>query len=82
MIFLTYSYFKNITCLSVIEHEVDIKKFVTEVSRILTDGGKLYLTFDYWTPKLKTTVKLYGLTWSPLDEYETQTLIKEWGFNI
>ena len=71
------SYFQNITCLSVIEHEVDIQKFVTEVSRILSDSGKLYLTFDYWNPKLKTTVKLYGLAWSPLDQDETQILIKE-----
>ena len=71
------SYFQNIACLSVIEHEVDIQKFVTEVSRLLSDSGKLYLTFDYWNPKLKTTVKLYGLAWSPLDQDETQILIKE-----
>lgn len=74
---LPTSYFQNITCLSVIEHEVDIKNFVTEVARLLTNGGKLYLTFDYWNPKLKTTIKLYGLAWSPLDQDETQILIKE-----
>lgn len=70
-------YFQNITCLSVIEHQVNVRKLVMEVSRILQDGGKLYLTFDYWNPKLQTNIKLYGLAWSPLDQYETQILIRE-----
>jgi hypothetical protein len=30
------NYFANITCLSVIEHEVDFNKFAAEISRLLT----------------------------------------------
>ncbi|MEG4442521.1 FkbM family methyltransferase [Microcoleus sp. AT9_B5] len=70
-------YFTNITCLSVIEHEVDFKKFATEVSRLLIDNGKLYVTFDYWTPKLKPDFKLYDKLWNPLDENDTKNLIEE-----
>ncbi|MEG4039000.1 FkbM family methyltransferase [Microcoleus sp. S11D4] len=71
------SYFTNITCLSVIEHEVDFQKFATEVSRLLSENGKLYVTFDYWTPKLKPDFKLYDKLWNPLDENDTKNLIGE-----
>ena len=61
-------YFKNITCLSVIEHEVDFQRFARETSRLLEDGGKLFVTFDYWNPKVISHIKLYGLAWQPLDK--------------
>ncbi len=79
------NYFTNITCLSVIEHEVDFKKFATEVSRLLTEAGKLYVTFDYWTPKLKPDFKLYDKLWNLLDENDTKKLIEEcksFGLNL
>lgn len=69
-------FFKNITCLSVIEHEVDFDKFASEVSRLLMDQGKLYLTFDYWEPKVISQTKLYGLKWNPLDRNDVNLLVK------
>jgi len=71
------NYFKNITCLSVIEHEVDFKKLAQEVSRLLQLGGKIFLTFDYWDPKIKTDMTLYGLKWQPLDKQAVNMLIAE-----
>lgn len=62
------NFFTNITCLSVIEHEVDYRKFASEVSRLLRDGGKLFVTFDYWNPKVIPPIKIYGLDWQPLDQ--------------
>ena len=56
-----------ITCLSVIEHEVDFVKLAKEVNRLLAPGGRFYLTYDYWNPLLKIPVKLYDLKWQPLD---------------
>ena len=70
------NFFQNITCLSVIEHEVDFDKFALEVSRLLIDQGKLYLTFDYWEPKVISQIKLYGLKWNPLDQNDVNTLVK------
>lgn len=70
------NFFQNITCLSVIEHEVDFDKFASEVSRLLMDQGKLYLTFDYWEPKIISQVKLYGLHWTPLGRNDVNTLVK------
>ena len=74
---LPSNYFSNITCLSVIEHQVDFEKFAAEVSRILSFGGKLYLTFDYWNPKVTPAVKLYDLSWNILDETAVKILIEE-----
>lgn len=68
-------FFRNITCLSVIEHEVDYNKFARETSRLLEDGGRLYVTFDYWNPKVVPPIKMYGLDWNPLDEQSLRRFI-------
>jgi len=46
-------FFDTVTCLSVIEHEVNFGRFIKEVSRVLIPGGHLYATFDYWPDKYK-----------------------------
>jgi ubiquinone/menaquinone biosynthesis C-methylase UbiE len=74
---LPTNFFKNITCLSVIEHEIDFTKFACEVSRILTNKGKIYITFDYWNPKIVSQIKLYGLSWQPLCQEDVEDLIHE-----
>jgi SAM-dependent methyltransferase len=69
------NHFKNITCLSVIEHEVDFNKFARETSRLLQDKGKLFVTFDYWEPKIIPPIKMYDLKWQPLDMHAVKELI-------
>ena len=70
-------YFSYITCLSVIEHEVDFSKFARETSRLLVPGGKLFVTFDYWNPKITPPIKMYGLNWQPLDAETLKIFIAE-----
>ena len=71
------NFFANITCLSVIEHQVDFEKFARETSRILAVGGKLFVTFDYWEPKITPHIKsLYQLKWQPLDRQMALDLIE------
>ena len=41
-------HFHTITCLSVVEHGVDINAFAMESSRLLKSGGSLMVTCDYW----------------------------------
>ncbi len=60
-------YFSNITCLSVLEHQVDYDKFAAEAARLLAPGGMLFVTFDYREPRVSLRLKLYGLDWLPLD---------------
>lgn len=61
-------YFKYLTCLSVIEHGVDLEGFAKEASRLLENGGRVFVTFDYWDPTITPSVQLYGLPWRPLDK--------------
>jgi SAM-dependent methyltransferase len=70
--------FQSITCLSVVEHNVDVRLLAPEIRRILKPGGKLYLTFDYWDPKISTAAVgtlLYGLPWFILDKAEAYNMI-------
>lgn len=68
-------YFSNITCLSVIEHNVNFELFAKEASRLLAPGGKLYVTYDYWVPKIVTQKMLSGGKWQPLDDKDVKALI-------
>lgn len=69
--------FDFITCLSVLEHGVSFEKLAKEVSRLLTDGGHLFLSFDYWTPRPDTSkTKLYSLDWRILDQDDVINLVE------
>lgn len=70
--------FKFITCLSVIEHEVNYVAFAKEVSRLLESGGEAFVTFDFWDPKMKTEgMKLFSLDWNILDKQNVLELVEE-----
>jgi len=60
-------FFDFVTCLSVIEHGVDVKKWSSETAKITRQGGLLFVTFDYWTPKISERT-LGGLKWDILDD--------------
>ncbi|MDP9172783.1 MAG: class I SAM-dependent methyltransferase [Planctomycetota bacterium] len=67
--------FQNLTCLSVLEHGVDYKALATEAARLLAPGGRIYLSFDYWEPKIIQDIPLYGLTWNILCKPDAVLLI-------
>lgn len=47
-------YFGFISCLSVIEHGVDVVAFFKESARILKPGGHLFVSTDYWYEPVDT----------------------------
>lgn len=50
-----------ITCLSVIEHGVNLEAYFKEMSRILKPGGVLISSTDYWEHKIDTnSLQTYG----------------------
>jgi SAM-dependent methyltransferase/glycosyltransferase involved in cell wall biosynthesis len=54
--------FDFIVCLSVIEHGVDLGKYLTEMARILKGGGILITSTDYWVTPVNTENKTaYGV---------------------
>lgn len=55
--------FAAVTCLSVIEHNVDVERFLDEAHRLLRPGGLLIVSTDYWPEKIDTTgVRPFGDT--------------------
>lgn len=49
------NFFDAVTCLSVIEHGVDMEIYFKEMSRIIKPGGYLITSTDYYDPKIYTT---------------------------
>jgi FkbM family methyltransferase len=69
--------FSFLTCLSVIEHQVSLSELAIECSRLLVPNGELFITCDYWNPKVDTTaMKLYGLDWNILCKQDVLQLIQ------
>lgn len=69
--------FDIVICLSVIEHGVNVNYFLKETSRVLKSNGILYVSTDYWEPKILTNdvPKPYGLDWNIFSKKEIQSLI-------
>lgn len=67
-----------ITCISVIEHGVDVEAFVKEASRLLKPSGQMWITFDYWEPACDNAsdqVKIFGLPWNIFDCKKVEQMI-------
>lgn len=70
-------YFDAITCLSVIEHGVDINLYFKEMSRILKPGGILFTSFDYWHTKIDTRgCFAYGVPVEIFDLHTAVSMVK------
>lgn len=72
-------------CVSVIEHGVDHEKFISELNRVLTPGGLLFITTDYWEDEIESYNKHnpYDLPWkiySKKDIEDFVRLLKHHGF--
>jgi len=69
--------FDVITCLSVIEHGVNVESFLKETSRLLRRNGKLYVSTDYWEPKIlvEKSIRPFGLNWNIFSKKEIENLV-------
>lgn len=68
--------FMAITCLSVIEHGVDIDKYLSEMSRILKPGGILFTSTDYWIKPVDTFGKqAYGVPIKIFNKVDIEDII-------
>jgi SAM-dependent methyltransferase len=68
--------FDMAACLSVVEHEVDLRRFYGEMARILKPGGLLYVSTDYWPVKLDTTgLRHWGLAWTIFSKEEIDVMV-------
>jgi SAM-dependent methyltransferase len=66
--------FDAITCLSVIEHGVDLEEYFKEMSRILKPGGILITSTDYWSTPIDTKNQVaYGV---PIHIFTTDQVLE------
>lgn len=71
-----------ITCVSVLEHDVDVEAFLREAARLLSDGGQLFATVDYWEdfdPSQHEVKAVCGLPWNLFDRARLAALVETAG---
>lgn len=56
-----------VVCQSVLEHGVDVYKFLDEMSRIIRPGGRLFVSIDYWERPINCDVHIF----TPSEIYKT-----------
>jgi SAM-dependent methyltransferase len=69
--------FDAICCLSVIEHGVDLRAWMTEMARILKPGGILFTSTDYWETPIDTRGQsAYGVPVHIFSKDEVQGILE------
>lgn len=60
-------FFSFASCISVIEHGVQIDALFSEIARVLEPNGGLFLTTDYWDEPVVvgSSIRPYELPWQP-----------------
>lgn len=70
--------FQVITAISVIEHDLNSKLLLAEVSRLLHPGGYFVASFDYWPDKVDTSgISFFGMDWNIFSEQEVRGFLAE-----
>lgn len=70
--------FEAITSISVIEHGYDGQALLSEMSRLLKQGGYFIASFDYWPDKIDTTeTKFFGMDWKIFSKQDVEELIEQ-----
>lgn len=69
--------FGAVVCLSVIEHGVDVRAFVTEAARLVRPGGVVFVSTDYWADGVDTSDKTaYGTPVRIFDRASIEDIIE------
>lgn len=78
--------FDAVTCLSVIEHGVDIERYLAEASRVLKPGGLLVTSVDYFeTPTDTHGQRAYGVPIRIFTREDVEAMIRtsaSYGFEL
>jgi SAM-dependent methyltransferase len=70
------AYFSAATCISVIEHGVDIYNFFAEMKRIIKPGGLLFISTDYWDQSINTeNIYPYGVDFGAMKVMDNTDII-------
>jgi SAM-dependent methyltransferase len=67
---------RAISCLSVVEHGVDVTALAAEIARVLVPGGRALVTTDYWPDPPDTgPAQHFGLPWRIFGRSDLKDLI-------
>ena len=70
-------HFSYVACLSVVEHGVDVAKFLAEMARILCPGGFLFVSVDYWEDPVDTSgVTMFDAPFTIFDAKDANRIIE------
>ncbi|HEY0141999.1 MAG TPA: class I SAM-dependent methyltransferase [Thermoanaerobaculia bacterium] len=68
--------FAAVTSISAIEHGLQLRPLLAEVSRLLRAGGLFIASTDYWPAKIDTTgIRMYDLEWKIFSREEIEQLL-------
>lgn len=68
--------FAAVTCMSVIEHGVNVDRFLEEAYRVLAIGGYLIISTDFWYEPLARTSRLFGAPDIVFAPHQIETLLR------
>ncbi len=70
-------FFDFVTCLSVLEHGVDIDRYFKEMNRVIKPGGVLIISTDYWPMPIDIHNKVaYGVPIKIFNESDIWSIIQ------
>jgi SAM-dependent methyltransferase len=69
--------FEAAVSISVIEHGANLNSFFQEAYRLLRSNGLLFITTDYWQPKIQVdpAIKPFNLPWKIFSHSEIEAMI-------
>jgi SAM-dependent methyltransferase len=69
------NFFMAVSCISVIEHGIDLPAYVHEMQRILRPGGVLLVSTDYWSSPVDCTgIYPYGQSMGEMKVFQPQEI--------
>lgn len=72
-----------LSCLSVLEHGVDVGAFLERSARLVRPGGRVLITTDYWPDPISTDgLEAFGRPWKIFSRADVESLIDaaaRWG---
>ena len=73
---LPSDHFDYITCMSVIEHGVNLDALSAECSRLLKVGGTFFLSFDYWPVHIEHNIRCFNAPWKIFSQPDVAELLR------
>lgn len=83
---LPRSYFDFVSCISVVEHGVDMNLFAEKCDYVCKSKARIFLSFDYWQTRIDVgNLRPFGLPWCIFCESDVRYMkqkFAQYGFTV